>query len=337
MNSDSKTSRRGWRTGALALVVLGLGSASVFGRLLDRVAAVVNGETILYSEVERFCQSALDDVPATLPLEQTVQRRQEIRKQALDTLIDDLLVRQQIRQHKVTVADDEVEQEIKRVMESNKINEQQLVEALRMHEGKTIAEFKDERRRDMEQQKLIDLQIRSNPEIRGRLQVGEKDVEDAYLTQYQSVGSTEKVRASHILFNLPVTATPVEQAAVRARAEKVLEQLRAGGSFEELARANSDDPSSGQGGDLGFFRRGDMVAAFEQAAFGLKKGETSGLVQTQFGFHIIKATDRAAEGPPPLEKVRDEIRARLQRDRFQRVMREWIDDLRQRATISIKL
>jgi parvulin-like peptidyl-prolyl isomerase len=319
--------------GCLVLLLL----APAGARVVDRVVAVVNEEIILQSEVDALCAPALADLPATLPLDEAVKRKGEIRKEALDSLIENLLVRQQIREHKIIVADDEVNDEIKRVMELNKLSEQQLLEALKLHENKTLEQFKEDRRRDMEQQKLIDVQIRSNPELKGRLQVTEKDVEDAYQTQFLSVGSTEKIRASHILFSIPAGATPEQEAEIRAKAERVLAEIKAGGSFEELAKQHSEDPSSALGGDLGFFRHGDMVGPFDTAAFALKKGEVSELVRTQFGLHLIKVTDRAMEGPRPLAEVQNEVRARLQRERFQRVLQDWIEDLRRRSNVITRL
>jgi peptidyl-prolyl cis-trans isomerase SurA len=321
---------------AAAAVLLSLAPAAA-ARLVDRVVAVVNGEVILWSEVDALAAASIAEIPAALPPDQAATRQGEIRRQALDTLIDSLLVRQQIREAKITVSDEEVDAEIKRVMELNKLSEQQLVEALKLHEGKTLVQFKEDRRKDMEQQKLIDLQIRSNPELKGRLQVGEKDVEEAYRSQYQSVTSTEKVRARHILFTLAAGISAEEEAKVRARAEEVLKQLRAGGAFEELAKQHSEDPSGALGGDLGFFRRGDMVGEFDTQAFSLKKGEISDLVRTPYGFHIIQVTDRVTEGPRPLAEVANEIRGRLQRERFMRVLQDWVADLRTKATLAIKL
>jgi peptidyl-prolyl cis-trans isomerase SurA len=312
-------------------------TAPAWGRPLDRVVAIVNDEVILLSELDRLCLEATQEVPSSLPAEEAKQRKKEIRQQALDSLIESTLIRQQVREHKVMVLDQEVDDEIKRVMDLNHLTREQLIEALKTHEGKTIDQFKEDRRRDMEQQKLIDLQIRDNPELKGRLQVSEKDVMDAYQSMFQSAGANEKVRASHILFSFPPNASAAEDVAIQKKAARVLQELRSGASFEETAKKISDDPSSTAGGDLGFFRRGDMVPAFDRAAFGLKVGELSGLVKTQFGIHIIKVTDRIVEGPRPLQEVENEIRGRLQRERFQRVVQDWLDGVRQKAAISIKL
>ena len=323
--------RRGF---SLAVMVTLLGfSLPVVPKVVDRVAAVVNDEVILLSEVDRICRATLEEVPSTLPLDEVVKRKREIRKAALDTLIDELLIKQQVREHKVTVSADEVQKQIGQLMKDNNLNEQQFREALKL-EGKTVDDLKRDIRRQMERSKLIDLQMRTNPELRSQIQVREKELEDYYRLHYSTM---ERVRASHILFVLPPGSAADKEKEVRARARKVLEQLRQGSPFDLMAKQHSDDPSSALGGDLGWFRRGDMVESFEKVAFGLKKGQLSDLVKTKFGIHIILLTDRSTEGPPNMAKVRNEIRSRLHREKFQRAMQGWLDELRRRSFIDYKL
>jgi peptidyl-prolyl cis-trans isomerase SurA len=303
------------------------------GKVVDRIAAVVNDEVILLSEVDRICKGALDEVPSTLPLDEAVKRKREIRKAALDTLIDELLIKQQVREHKVSVTEEEIQKQIGQLMKDNNLSEKQFEEALKL-EGKTIADLKGEIRRQMERSKLIDLQMRTNPELRSQIQVREKEIEDYYQLHYSTM---EKVRASHILFVLPPGSGAEKEKEVRARARKVLDQLSQGAPFDLMAKQHSDDPSSALGGDLGWFRRGDMVESFEKIAFGLKKGQLSDLVKTKFGIHIILVTDRSNEGPPNMAGVRNEIRSRLHREKFQRAMQGWLDELRRRSFIDYKL
>jgi len=117
----------------------------------------------------------------------------------------------------------------------------------------------------------------------------------------------ERIRARHILFRLPPQATKAQVAKARKKAEKVEKMAKAGKDFAELAKKYSEGPTAKKGGDLGFFTRGSMVKPFEKAAFSLKKGEISGLVQTQFGFHIIQVVDKQAARVKSFEEVRGEI------------------------------
>ena len=131
-----------------------------------------------------------------------------------------------------------------------------------------------------------------------------------HIAQYRT---PERRRASHILFKAGEQDSPQVRDGKRRQAEQVLAQLAKGGDFARLAREVSEDASRDKGGDLGYFSRGQMVPSFEQAAFALQKGEVSGIVESPFGFHILKLADIVAEQTRPLDEVAAAIRGELQR------------------------
>lgn len=140
----------------------------------------------------------------------------------------------------------------------------------------------------------------------------EQRARDMYRAETKRFEIPEEVKASHIL----ILAT---EENAEAKAFELLAELKGGKDFAELAKARSQDPGSGaKGGDLGFFGRGRMAKAFEEAAFRLKVGELSGLVETQFGYHIIKVTDRKDAGKQPF----DEVRSTLLQEVTQKILSE---------------
>jgi peptidyl-prolyl cis-trans isomerase D len=145
--------------------------------------------------------------------------------------------------------------------------------------------------------------------LKARVSVSEDDLRRAYKENIQRYSTPEERRASHILIKSEASATAEQKKAARAKAEQLLAQLQKNpAQFAELARKNSDDPGSGaNGGDLDFFGRGDMVKPFEDAAFGLKPGQLSGIVESEFGFHIIQLTAVRGGDTKPFEAVRAEI------------------------------
>jgi peptidyl-prolyl cis-trans isomerase C len=129
----------------------------------------------------------------------------------------------------------------------------------------------------------------------------EQRAQDVYRAEPARFERPEEVKASHIL--ILATEKDGEQ-----KAQAVLDELKAGKDFAEVAKAQSQDPgSAANGGDLGFFAKGRMAKPFEDAAFGMKVGELSGLVKSQFGIHIIKVTDRKEAGKRPFAEVRDDL------------------------------
>jgi len=320
----------------IGLGLLLLAGPSSAGKVLDRIAAVVNHEVILLSEVDERARSALASISPELPLDKQVEQKDKIRHQALEQLIEEKLLDQKVREHHIEVGDKEIERQIEWLRQRNNMDEKQFAEALAL-EGQTLAGLKRQMRRQLQQQKLIDLQLRENPELRARVQVAEKDIQAYYQSHYTTSSAKEKIRARHILFLVPPGSPPEKDAAVRQKAEQVLKRLREGEDFQKLAKQFSDDPSGAVGGDLGWFRRGDMMEEFEKAAFALAKGQISGLVHTRLGYHIIKLIDRASEGPPPLAKVRDEIRSRLAREKFREALSIWLSILKKESFLDIKL
>lgn len=158
--------------------------------------------------------------------------------------------------------------------------------------------------------------------LKQRVSVSEDDLRRSYKENEARFSTPEERRASHILVKVDASASAEQKKAARAKAEGLLAQLRQNpAQFAELARKNSDDPGSAvNGGDLDFFGRGAMVKAFDEAAFKLKKGELSGLVETEYGFHIIQLTDIRGGGTQPFEAVRaqieDEARKQLAQRQF---------------------
>ena len=150
--------------------------------------------------------------------------------------------------------------------------------------------------------------------LRAKVVVPAADVERAYNNSIEQYSTPEQVRASHILFK----TEGKDDAAVKAKAEEVLKQAKAGADFAELAKKYSEDESSAKnGGDLDYFGKGRMVPEFDQVAFTLQPGQISDLVKTQFGYHIIKVVDKKAASTKTLADVRQQITDQLAYERAQ--------------------
>ena len=144
------------------------------------------------------------------------------------------------------------------------------------------------------------------------------------------------MRASHILIAVPENADAATKEQARVKATDILNEVKAGKDFAELAKQHSQDPGSGpQGGDLDYFERGQMVGPFEEAAFALTAGQVSELVETRFGYHIIKVVDKQAARTIPLEEVRARIEEYLKDQNREQQTQGFVDALRTKAQIEI--
>lgn len=179
-----------------------------------------------------------------------------------------------------------------------------------------------------------------------KVEVSAEDVRKHYDEHQNEFGTLEERQAAHILISVNATAAQAEQDAARVKAEKLLEQVKQDpAKFAELAKANSQDTgSAAKGGDVGFFGRGMMVKPFEDAAFALKEGEISGLVKSDFGYHIIKLLSVKPSRVLPFEEAREGILNKLRQmkaadryaelaDKFSNTVYEQSDTLKPAAEL----
>jgi peptidyl-prolyl cis-trans isomerase C len=160
--------------------------------------------------------------------------------------------------------------------------------------------------------------------VEEQAKITDADLQKFYDQNKEKFRTGDQVKASHILLK------------TEKEAQDVLAQLKAGGKFEDLARKYSVDPAGSKGGDLGWFGKGSMIPEFEKSAFALKEGETSGIVKTKFGYHIIKLTGKRAAGVLPLAEVKDQIKASLLPEKQQEIFKKMREDLKKTAKYSIK-
>jgi len=162
-------------------------------------------------------------------------------------------------------------------------------------------------------------------DMAARAKFTDEEIKSYYESNKQRFETQASIKARHILLRPDPNAADAEKAKAdtRARLEAMLAKVKSGAKFADLAKANSQDPGSAkQGGDLGWFQQGVMIKAFEDAAFNLKKGEVSGVVETEFGFHIIKVEDRKDGGVMELKDVAPLIKQALAGDRAKALARE---------------
>ena len=290
---------------------------------LPEVLARVNGQPVRKADFDRLIKnmelSAGQPVPA--------ERRDEILRKALDQLVTYAVLSQETKARNISVSDADVDGNLKQ-MQSQFPSEQEFKKALAAR-GMSIEQLKTDAHIDMSITKMMDAEVATQPPP------SDAQVREFYDKNPDRFKQDESVRASHILFRVDEKATDAEKKKVRAQADGVLERAKGGADFAELAKKHSADGSAAQGGDLNFFSKGQMVPAFEQAAFSLTPGQISDIVTTQFGYHIIKVTDHKAPSTVAFDEVKDRIREFLTQQQKQQRAEAFIDSLKKKAKIEV--
>jgi len=169
-----------------------------------------------------------------------------------------------------------------------------------------------------------------------RVQVTEEDLRKHYEENVKSYQLPERARVRQILLKVERTAPEAEVAAVKARAGKLLAQAKAGGDFAALASEHSEDEASKRkGGEVGPFARGSLAPEFEEAAFSLKPGEVSGIVETDAGFHILKVEERLEPSVQPYDEVKERIRRKVTIDMKRKAVDDYVEKLSREKGVEI--
>ena len=254
------------------------------------------------------------------------ERRAEIFRGVLDQLIEQKLLEQEAASRNIKATDEEVNRGIDE-MKAQAPDAAAFTQALTARQM-TEADLRNEARQRLTVDKLL------VAEVEPKAAVGPQDIEAFYKANPQFFMQPETVRASHILVKVDAGDAAAKDAA-RAKAADLLKQVKAGGDFAALAQQHSQDGSAAGGGDLGFFPRGQMVKAFEDTAFSLKPGEVSELVESEFGFHIIKVTDHRTARTVPLAEVNDRIAVALRQQKQQELAQQFVQALKARGKVEI--
>jgi peptidyl-prolyl cis-trans isomerase SurA len=309
--------------GALALflpLLAGLAPATAPARMIDRVAAVVDEQPILLSEVEE--RAAM--IRAMAPED----RRRFVLEDALQDLVADKLFARQVKELHLEVGDAEVQAAVDDVVRQNGFTDERQLEAAVRSQGLNMERYRANLKSRLSQMKLLNLKVRS------KVKVTDEDVKRRYAELAAAEQGEQEIHARHVLVRVAAEAPEAEVAAARERARAIYERARAGEDFEALA---SDGKTGAEGGDLGWFRRGEMARELEQAAFALEDGQVSAPVRTRFGWHVLQVLERRAVAPRALEEIEPQLREALYREELDRQTARYLDELKKAAVIEYRM
>jgi peptidyl-prolyl cis-trans isomerase C len=303
---------------------------------IDKTVATVNGKTVTERELNRRVALAVQQVisrQGNRSPQYAEQMKKMARAPVLDNLIVERLLDEQVATAGIKITDAEVLAEIAKTGAQQKppMTVEQFKTAVEA-QGSNFEDAKNDFARGMGYMKLME------PTLSEAVKVSDEEAKQYYDSHLTNFAIPEQIRASHILAKTqsddPNTDPNQAKAAAKEKIEKLYKHVKDGGDFAVIARENSEDSgSASKGGDLGFFSRGQMVSPFEQAAFAMKVGDISGIVESQFGYHIIKVTDHKDAGTTPFEEVKAQIVEGLAKQKRQAAIRQYVQALKEKAKI----
>ena len=300
------------------------------GDVVDRVAATIDGEVVTLSEIEERAGAEYERAERLAAGKEREEARSAALRRAFDLIVSEKLLAKQAQALQLEVTERQVDAAVEDIRSRNHFSEQDLERAL-AEQGLDRAAFRAQVRRELEAYQVLQYKMR------GRVKVSDDDLTNYYRSHPQEFGGEEEIHVRHIFLPLPEAASTAEEAKARAAGEKVLQRLRTGEDFAKVAREVSRGPSAQDGGDLGWLRRGTIQKALEDAAFGLKDGQISGLVRAGPGLHVLKADGRRTGGERTFENAREEIRTRLTDEQVGATRQQVLDELRRAAVIELKI
>lgn len=309
---------------SLTMIVISVGGLWAADKV---VVAEVNGSYIYKDELDKRVNLLLEQIMMQTNNRPTDEQLQEIREGILDDLIEYRMLLDESAKQGIKVTQQEVDVQLTEVKQTF-VNEAGFVAALG-EAGVTEKEFTQTLKDSLTIQKLLESKVAD------RVKVTDAEVKTFYDENPRFFQQSESVRASHILIQVEPNATTIEKDKKKKEIEEVLQALKNGADFGEMAMKYSADPSKVMGGDLGYFTKGRMVKPFEDAAFALKPGELSGIVETQFGYHIIQMVDyQPARIIPFDDEIKKTIADNLSLQKQQEAAGKYIEDLYKKTKIT---
>jgi len=297
---------------------------SVAKKSPNDVLVKVNGTPITRIEVDRAMKVLLSQRQMT-----SEQLPAEVKTQAEEATLEQLVAAELLYQAGKKLEPKDLDKKVEEKIAQNraKFKTQEEFTAALKSADLTEADLKTLTLKDMVINEYIE------KEIAAKVTVTDAEAKKFYDENQDKFKQSESVRASHILCGVDAKASTEEKQKARDKAEGLLKKIKAGEDFATLAKSDSTCPSSAKGGDLGSFGRGQMVKPFEDAAFALKPGEVSGVVETQFGYHIIKLTEKKGAETVKFDDVKGKITDYLKNQKIQKGIDELLTNLRSKAKI----
>jgi peptidyl-prolyl cis-trans isomerase SurA len=322
-----------------AIFVLAFAASAYSQTVVEEIVARINDQIVTRSDLERSKQQMESELKQQDPAnaEKKIAERE---KNTLRDLIDQQLLVSRAKDLGIT-GDTELIKRLDEIRKQLGLEKMEDLEQAAQQQGVSFEDFKKTQRDSIVTQAVI------QQEVQPKIHIAPSEAHEYYLAHKQDFAQPEQLHLAEILFStekdagqLSTTALPQDSAnraaAAEAKAKQVMEELRKGGKFEDLAKKYSEDSTASQGGDLGYFKRGMLAKEIEDKIWALKPGETTDVIRTKQGFIILKALEHIDAGTPSEKELEQQIYEAIYLKKLQPTLRAYLTKLREDAYIDIK-
>jgi len=302
-------------------------STPVRAEIQNRVVAIVNNEVVTLYELNAKIRELTGVSPGELK-SRSEEMFIDTRRQVLDSLIDQKIALEKIKELDIKVPDEEVDQAIERVKEDNQLTQEGLIAELK-ERGTTYESYRKSIRRELERMQLI------NYEVQSKILLREEDLKKYYHEHIDEFTSGGKVRLALIFLKQNVPGDRNEAQTLHRKAQEILSMIQNGKDFSELAGKYSSGPGAREGGDLGVFKLSELNPEMAKLIKDLSSGDVAKPIIRPDGIRIIRVVERDGGGVKSFEQVRNAIQSILYREELDRRYSAWIKELRKKAYTKI--
>jgi peptidyl-prolyl cis-trans isomerase SurA len=313
------------------LVGIAGGTPAGGDEIVERIVAIVNDDIITYLEVQKEISPYEEQIKAVgYDPEKEQQMLYRVRSDVVNKLVDQKLTDQEIKRHKITVSDEEIDKDIEQIKKGKSWTDEDLRKALE-NEGMTIESYREKLKEQALRARLLNTAVKAN------IVITKEDVAAYYASNIEKYQGQLTYHLRNIIMRVPEIAGTDGKKAVLEKMEHVHAELAKGAPFESLARKYSESVLAKNGGDLGMLPYKDFSPQLKEALKGLSKGEYTAVLDTDQGYQIFYIENIVKENEIPLEEVYSEIESTLYKELSEKAFADWIETLRKESHIKIIL
>jgi len=309
----------------LFIISLFVGSSGAYTEVVDRVLAVVNEELITQSELDRILVSLYNQYKTLYAGDELLLKMDEKRSEVLNLMINDKLILSDARRHDIKVEPEEIEEKIEELR--SKFKTEEIFEGALVKQGISLKDLHKKYKDELLKDKYIAAAVRS------QIIIAPTEINEYYDANVDKFKIPAGARVSNILIRIE---GDVDRESAYNKAQEVLERLRKGDDFAEMAKVYSGGVHAKDGGDMGYLNEGQLKKELDKVIFSLEAGKFSDITETESGYYIFMVTEKKRPLVMSMEEAYEEIKSAIYRQKAMEKFNEVIEGLKKNAYISIK-